>query len=208
MVFHLSLPPRRQTQTAFRSSLPPRRHVDFSLKVRLPTRRQPSRSIRFPLPPRRQQTFCPRLPLPTRRQANFRRHFPWPARRHAASSVNLSAKLANNPQFQPRFIQIFTKTHPFETNFSSFYTKTMKRCFSFCEIHYFCIVFRKRHDILLKFHLELAPRQRSLTGKNYIRLECAHRVRSSIVCRGCARPEMDMAGAHSFHIHELVLTVE
>ena len=174
----------------------------------MPTRRQPSQSIRFPLPTRRQQTFCPHLPLPTRRQVNFRRHFPLPTRRQVASSVNLSAKLANNPQFQPHSIQNFTKTPPFETNFSSFYTKTMKRCFSFCEIHYFCIVFRKRHDILLKFHLELAPRQRSLTGKTYIRLECAHRVRSSIVCRGCARPEMDMAGANSFHIHELVLTVE
>ena len=45
-----------------------------------------------------------------------------PTFRHATSSVNLSAKLANNPQFQPHSIQIFTKTHPFETNFSSFYT--------------------------------------------------------------------------------------
>ena len=70
----------------------------------------------------RQQTFCPCLLLPTRRQANFRRHFLLPTLRHAASSVKLSAKLANNPQFQPRFIQIFTKTPPFESIFSSFYT--------------------------------------------------------------------------------------
>ena len=59
------------------------------------------------LPPRRQQTFYPRLPLPPHRQVNFRRHFPLPTFRHAASSVNLSAKLTNNPQFQPpsRFLQ-------------------------------------------------------------------------------------------------------
>ena len=117
---HSSLPPCRQMQTAFHSSLPPRRHVNFSLKFRLPTRwqpclrtvsfvptrRQPSRSIRFPLLPCRQQTFCPRSPLPTRRQVNFHRHFPLPTLWHAASSVILSAKLANNPQFQPHFIQI------------------------------------------------------------------------------------------------------
>jgi hypothetical protein len=77
----------------------------------------------FSLPPRRQQTFCPRSPLPTRRQVNFRRHFPLPTLRHAASSVNLSEKLANNPQFQPHSIQFFTKSPPFESIFSTFYTK-------------------------------------------------------------------------------------
>lgn len=94
-----SLPHHRQTQTIFRSSLPFYRRVNFSLKLCLPTRRQPSRSICFPLPLRRQQTFCSRLPLPPHRQVNFRRHFPLPTRRQAASSVILSAKLANNPQF-------------------------------------------------------------------------------------------------------------
>lgn len=64
--------------------------------------------IPFSLARQSATNFCPRLPLPTLR--------------HAASTINLSVKLANNLQFQPHSIQIFTKTHPFETNFSSFYT--------------------------------------------------------------------------------------
>ena len=66
-------------------------------------------------------------------------------------------------------------------------------------------MFLWKHDILFaQIPSRTSTSARSLTSKDYIHLEYALRVCSSIVCRGCARPEMDMAVAHSFHIHELV----
>ena len=59
---------------------------------------------------------------------------------------------------------------------------------------------------LLKFPLELAPRQGVYTSIIYMCLKYAPRVYFTITCRGCARPEWDMAGAHSFHIRKKVLT--
>jgi len=51
--------------------------------------------------------------------------------------------------------------------------------------------------------VRISTSARSLTSKTYIHLEYALRVYFSIVCRGCAEPERDMAGVHSFRTRRL-----
>ena len=102
--------------------------------------------------------FFSRLPLPTHRQANFRRHFPLPTRRQAASSVNLSAKLANNPQFQPHLSPIFNKNTRNEDIFSNFYMIYASLSLKFTT---FALCFaRDTTFYLLNHSAELLPQKR------------------------------------------------
>ena len=98
--------------------------------------------------------------------------------------------------------------NPFSCIFSSLFLHfflLFHPCFEY--ISYICTVFRKRHDFICSnshSNHHLGKEQRAMNQIWFgVRTKSAS---SPYRFEVCGEPEWDMAGAHFFHIHELVLT--